>query len=223
MPAASGAASAAGLGDVRTRSGSGRTCSQQPAPGPARWCVTTEPAARSARPPRPAAPPDQGCRLRAACARSTTSRSRSHSPSIAAGAARPARRPARRPPSGRPASTDPSPATSAVVVTHVPAQVDAGRPRPAGRRRCRRSAAPGRRARRARTTWSTVTGSQRPLVAGPRDVRLVQGDHDPVEARRGSPSSPARTRSASRSATTRASTSVVVFVPARSGSSSRLR
>ena len=89
------------------------------------------------------------------------------------------------------------------------------RRRPAGRRRCRRSAAPGRRCRPARRR---ARRSQRPLVAGPRDVRLVQRDRD----RRPGPRRPRRgrrraTRSASRSATTRASTSVVVFVPGERG------
>ncbi len=95
------------------------------------------------------------------------------------------------------------------------------RGRPGGRRRCRRSAAPGRRCRRVRRR---APPSQRPLVARPGDVRLVQRDDQRRRApRAASPRAPACTRSASRSATTWASASVEVFMPAKAGSSSRLR
>ena len=93
------------------------------------------------------------------------------------------------------------------------------RRRPGGRRRCPRWAGPGRR---GRPGPRRAPCSQRALVARPGDVRLVQRHGETVEPG-GSPSAPACTRSASRSAITRASTSVVVFLPARAGSSSRLR
>ena len=86
---------------------------------------------------------------------------------------------------------------------------------------CLRSAGPGRRCRRARRH---APPSQRPLVARPGDVRLVQ--RDDAARRAPEPRRPGRRRapcSASRSATTRASASVEVFMPAKAGSSSRLR
>ena len=126
-------------------------------------------------------------------------------------------------PVGQPRQHRPEPGDLGGVETHVPAQVAQRRPRRAGHRRCHRSVASGRRRRAARRSG-----------ARSRDQRvrskLAQATCDSCSVTRirsrpwaGSPSSPARTRSAIRSATTRASASVEVFMPAKSSSSSRLR
>ena len=121
------------------------------------------------------------------------------------------------PPRHRATASDPG----AACLDHLPTDDRRVRRRSGGRRCCRRSVSPGRRGS-AGTDEVHGTHSARSYEAQATcDSCSVTAI--PARSLAASPKAPACTRSARRSATTRASTSVVVVTPAKSGSSSRLR